>query len=306
MDINININMLKYRHVFFGTSIAVMVLCLVLLVAKGLNLGMDFTGGTTLQISSTQSLELSEVRHVLEEQGFGDAQVQSFGTSSEAVIRIQPKEGENPEQLGHNLFGQLQQVLPDLSLQSIEFVGPEVGDELRDKSGLALLVALGMMLLYVWFRFSQKLGIASVFALFHTVLITLGFFAFFQWQFDLNVVAAVLALIGYCINDSIVISDYVRDEFRKSREPDPVKVANRAVCLTLGRTINTSSTTLVVVLALLFFGGQAIHGFAQAMTIGIVVGTYSSIYIVCHLALVMGMTRQDFILPEKQEVGDMP
>lgn len=303
---DININMLRFRKQFFATSIVLMIVCLVLLFSRGLNFGMDFTGGTTLQVTSTDSLDLSVLRDALAQKGFDDAQVQNFGASSDAVIRIQPKEGENPEQLGHSLFGELQQVMPELSLQSIEFVGPEVGNEMLDKSGLALFVALGMMLLYVWFRFSQKLGIASVFALFHTVLITLGFFSFFQWQFDLNVVAAILALIGYAINDSIVIADYVRDEFRTSRESDPVKVVNRAICLTLGRTINTASTTLLVLLVLLFLGGPALQGFSLALSIGIIVGTYSSIFIVCHLALVMGMTRQDFILPEVREVNDMP
>lgn len=304
MDINIQINMLKYRRQFFAVSVAVMLICIGLLLTRGLNLGMAFTGGTTVQFASPQALDLKEVRSVLEEGGFSDAVVQNFGTSSDAIVRIRSKGGENADKLGHQVFVALQTAIPSLTLKAVEFVGPEVGTELRDKSGLALIVALCMMMLYVWFRFSQKLGLSSVFALFHEVLITLGFFALFQWEFDLTVVAAILALIGYSINDSIVISDYVRDEFRKSREPDPVKVTNQAVCLTLGRTINTSVTTLLVVLALLFFGGQGIHTFSQAMTIGIISGTYSSIYIVCHLALVLGMKRQDFILPEKREFED--
>jgi preprotein translocase subunit SecF len=306
MDINIHINMLKYRRQFFAISAVLMLTAVVLLATRGLNFGMDFTGGTTVTVSNNQTLNLSELRSVLKKEGYGSAVVQHFGASTDAVIRVPPRGGEKPETLGHKVFESLQASMPDLTLKQVEFVGPEVGSELRDKSILAVLVAFGMMLLYVWFRFSQKMGVASVIAEFHEILICLGLFSIFQWEFNLNVVAAILALIGYSINDSIVVADYVREEFRKSREPDPEKVTNNAVCLTLGRTINTSLVTLLVVLALLFFGGPAIHGFAMAMTIGIISGTYSSIYVVCHLALVMGMKRQDFILPEKREVGDHP
>lgn len=306
MDINIRINMLKYRRQFFAISVVLMLTSIILIATRGLNFGMDFTGGTTVQVSASQSLNLEDLRTTLDKAGYKEAVVQHFGTSSEAVIRVMPDANESAEQVGHKVFDVLKASMPGLTLQQVEFVGPEVGSELRDKSGLAMLVALGMMLLYVWFRFSQKMGIASVVALFHEGIITLGFFALFQWEFNLNVVAAVLALIGYSINDSIVVADYVREEFHKSREPNPEKVTNNAICLTLGRTINTSVTTLLVTLALLFFGGPAIHGFALAMTIGIISGTYSSIYVVCHLALAMGMTRKDFILPEKREVGDHP
>ncbi len=306
MDINIRINMLKYRRQFFIVSVILILCSIGLLATRGLNLGMDFTGGTTVKVSGQEALDLPEIRSVLEENGFGSAVVQHFGTSRQAGIKVLPNGSENAETLGHRVFNTLSAHNPDLTLKSIEFVGPQVGNELRDKSILAVLVAFGMMLIYVWFRFSQKLGIASVVALFHEIFICLGLFSLFQWQFNLNVVAAILALIGYSINDSIVVADYVRDEFRKSREPNPEKVTNNAVCLTLGRTINTSVTTLLVTLALLFFGGPAIQGFSMAMTIGIISGTYSSIYIVCHLALMMGMKRQDFILPEKREAGDHP
>lgn len=306
MDINIHINMLKYRRQFFTISVILILCCIALLATRGLNYGMDFTGGTTVQISGEQALDLSQLRDVLQESGYEDAVVQHFGTSSDAVIRVLPQGGESPQTLGHKVFDAVSASTPGLSLSQVQFVGPQVGDELRDQSGLAMLVALGMMLIYVWFRFSQKMGIAAVVALFHEIFITLGLFSLFQWEFNLNVVAAILALIGYSINDSIVVADYVRDEFRKSRERDPEKVTNTAICLTLGRTINTSITTLLVTLALLFFGGPAIHMFAMAMSIGIISGTYSSIYVVCHLALAMGMNREDFILPEKREADDSP
>lgn len=304
MDINIHVNMLKYRRQFFVVSVILILASIGLLATKGLNFGMDFTGGTTVKISAPQALDLGELRDTVAANGYTEAVVQHFGASNSAAIRVRPQGGEDAEKLGHQVFNALKQTMPDLTLNQVEFVGPQVGDELMNKSGVAVLVAMGMMLLYVWFRFSQKMGVASVVALFHELFIALGLFSLFQWQFNLNVVAAILALIGYSINDSIVVADYVRDEFRKSREPDPEKVTNSAVCQTLGRTINTSVTTLLVTLALLFFGGPAIHGFAMAMTIGIISGTYSSIYIVCHLALMMGMKRQDFILPEKREAGD--
>ena len=304
MDINIHINMLKYRRQFFTISMILVLSSIALLATRGLNLGMDFTGGTTVQISSSHTLNLEKLRATLAADGYKDTVVQHFGASSDAVIRVMPHGAENPEKLGHEVFDTLSRSMPELTLKQVEFVGPEVGNELRDQSGLAMLVAMGMMLIYVWFRFSQKMGIAAVLALFHEIFITLGFFSLFQWEFNLNVVAAILALIGYSINDSIVVADYVREEFHKSRETDPEKVTNTAICLTLGRTINTSVVTLLVVLALLFFGGPAIHIFSLAMTIGIISGTYSSIYIVCHLALMMGMTRQDFMLTEKREEAD--
>lgn len=306
MDINIHVNMLKYRRLFFGISVALVLASIILIATRGLNFGMDFTGGTSVTVSNTEALDLNALRDTLNEKGYPEAVVQHFGASTDAVIRVHPKSEKVAKQLGYKVFDILKANTPTLKLTKVEFVGPEVGSELRDKSILAVLVAFAMMLLYVWFRFTQKLGIASVVAEFHEIFICLGLFAIFQWEFNLNVVAAILALIGYSINDSIVVADYVRDEFRKSREPDPEKVTNSAVCLTLGRTINTSVTTLLVTLALLFFGGPAIHGFAIAMTIGIISGTYSSIYIVCHIALMMGMNRQDFILPEKREAGDHP
>lgn len=306
MDINIHVNMLKYRRLFFSISVALVLASIILIATRGLNFGMDFTGGTSVTVSNTEALDLNALRDTLNEKGYPEAVVQHFGASTDAVIRVHPKSEKVAKQLGYKVFDILKASTPTLKLTKVEFVGPEVGSELRDKSILAVLVAFAMMLLYVWFRFTQKLGISSVIAEFHEIFICLGLFAIFQWEFNLNVVAAILALIGYSINDSIVVADYVRDEFRKSREPDPEKVTNSAVCLTLGRTINTSVTTLLVTLALLFFGGPAIHGFAIAMTIGIISGTYSSIYIVCHIALMMGMNRQDFILPEKREAGDHP
>lgn len=306
MDINIRINMLKYRHLFFKISVVLVLASIVLVATRGLNFGMDFTGGTSVTVSNPQALNLDDLRTVLSEKGYSEAVVQHFGASTDAVIKVRPKDEASAKQLGYKVFDTLKASIPTLTLKQVEFVGPQVGSELRDKSILAVLVAFVMMLLYVWFRFTQKMGVSSVVAEFHEIFICLGLFSIFQWEFNLNVVAAILALIGYSINDSIVVADYVRDEFRKSREPDPEKVTNSAVCLTLGRTINTSVTTLLVTLALLFFGGPAIHGFAIAMTIGIISGTYSSIYIVCHIALMMGMNRQDFILPEKREAGDHP
>lgn len=294
------------RHIFSVLSLILVVASISLLVGRGLNLGLDFTGGALIEVNSTQDISIEDARGALQGTPYQDAVIQHFGSAREMVVRVAPKEEASNDKVGLELFALLEQALPELELRRVEFVGPQVGDELRDQSGLALLMALGTMLIYIWFRFSNKFGISAVVALFHDVIVVLGFFALFQWQVDLTVLAALLALIGYSINDSIVIADYVRDTFRTSRLDDPLEIVNSAIRLTLGRTINTSLTTLLVVLALLIFGGEAVHSFAQALSIGIVVGTYSSIYIVCNLALSMKLNKEDFIVNIVEEVDEAP
>lgn len=280
---------------------------LVLLVVRPLNLGLDFTGGALVEIGSSEDIEIKDIRAALQNSPFQDAVIQHFGSSRDVVVRVAPKdEAAENDKIGLELFALVQQSLPQVELRRVEFVGPQVGDELRDQSGLALLMAMGCMLVYIWFRFSNKFGVAAVLGLFHDVIIVLGCFSLFQWQVDLTVLAAMLALIGYSINDSIVVADYVRDAFRTSRLDDPVEVVNGAIMQTLGRTVNTSLTTLLVVWALQFFGGEAVHSFSLALAIGIVVGTYSTIFIVCNLALAMKMNKQDFILPVIEEVDEAP
>lgn len=300
------LNLLKYRRQLGVLSILMVVASLALLITRGLNLGLDFTGGTLIEASAPAEIVLEDARAALADTPFDDAVLQHFGTASDLLVRVAPKEGIDADQAGRTVFAALEQAIPGLELRRVEFVGPQVGDELRDQSGLAILMAMGAMLVYVWFRFSNKLGVAAVVALLHDVIVVLGFFALFQWQVDLTVLAALLALVGYSINDSIVIADYVREYFRTTLLTDPERVVNKAVLDTLSRTLVTSLTTWVVVVVLQIFGGEAVHGFALALSIGIIVGTYSSIFIVCNVALGMKMTREDFLVPQPDELDQQP
>ena len=302
-----NIDFMKWRRVYGALSAILVLGSITLLFTRGLNLGLDFTGGTVIEVHSEKEIQLEKARDALADTPFAGAVLQYFGSAHDMVVRVAPQENLELDKVGQAVFAKLHEAMPDLESRRVEYVGPQVGDELRDQSGLALLMALVAMLVYVWFRFSNKFGISAVVALFHDVLIVIGAFSLFQWQVDLTVLAALLALIGYSINDSIVIADYVRDTFRSTRLTDPAEVVNDAIRQTLGRTVNTALTTWLVVLALQFFGGEAVHGFSLALSIGVIVGTYSSIYIVCSLALAMNMNKQDFIIPDvSKEVDGMP
>ena len=224
-----NINFMAARKPLGVLSLALVIISVVLLLTRGLNLGLDFTGGTTVVVKSPTDVELSQARDDLTEAGFGDAVVQHYGSPKEVNIRVAPKDDADADKVGQNVFNVLKEHNADLELLKVEFVGPQVGDELRDESGTAMLLALGLMMLYVWFRFSNKFGVATVLALFHDVIIVLGLFALIQWPFDLTVLAAVLALIGYSLNDSIVVADRIREDFRSTRETDPVAIINGAV-----------------------------------------------------------------------------
>ena len=288
-------------------SIILIVGSLVLLGVRGLNFGLDFTGGTVIEVSASQDVVLEDVRRSLEEGGYGDATVQHFGSSRDVMVRVPPHEDDNGDEVGAAVFGMIATASPGVELRRVEFVGPQVGDELRDQSGLAVLMAMIMMVIYIWFRFSNKFGLATLLALIHDVIIVLGCFALFRWSFDLTVLAAVLAVVGYSINDTIVIADHIREDFHKSRLGDPVTVINRAVTRTLSRTMITSLTTLFVLAALYLFGGEMIRGFSITLIIGVIVGTYSSIYVANGLLLAMKVGKEDFMLHETQkEIDDMP
>ncbi|MGB1202566.1 MAG: protein translocase subunit SecF, partial [Alloalcanivorax venustensis] len=232
--------------------------------------------------------------------------VQQYGSAREVSIRVAPTEGVEADQVGGMVFEAVNAEIDNLELLKVEFVGPQVGDELRDQSGLAMLMALGLMLVYVWFRFTNKFGVATVAALLHDVIIVLGLFSLLQWHFDLTVLAAILALIGYSLNDSIVVADRIRENFRNTRETDPEKIVNDAINEMLNRTINTSLTTALVLLALFFFGGEVMRSFSEALLVGIVVGTYSSIYVVANLIFTLNVTKEDFLVVEKEEIDEMP
>lgn len=301
-----HINFMAPRKVLGVLSILLVVASIALLATRGLNLGLDFTGGTAVVVKSEQALDLGLVRDALAERGFEDAVVQQYGSASEVNIRVAPSGDVPPDQVGGLVFDSVNARVDDLQLLKVEFVGPQVGDELRDQSGLAMLMALGLMLVYVWFRFTNKFGVATVAALLHDVIIVLGLFSLLQWHFDLTVLAAILALIGYSLNDSIVVADRVRENFRNTRETDPEKIVNDAVSDTLSRTINTSLTTALVLLALFFFGGEVMRAFSEALLVGIVVGTYSSIYVVANLIFALNVTKEDFLVVEKEEIDEMP
>ncbi|KGD65562.1 preprotein translocase subunit SecF [Alcanivorax nanhaiticus] len=301
-----NINFMGARKPLGILSVLLVIASVALLVTRGLNLGLDFTGGTTVVVKSPVDVELSQARADLAESGFSDAVVQHYGSPKEVNIRVAPKEGDDADTIGHDVYAALKLHNEDLELLKVEFVGPQVGDELRDESGTAMLLALGLMMLYVWFRFSNKFGVATVVALFHDVIIVLGLFSLVQWPFDLTVLAAVLALIGYSLNDSIVVADRIREDFRNSRQNDPTQIINNAVNATFSRTINTSLTTLLVLVALYFFGGEVMRAFSEALLVGIAVGTYSSIYVVSNILFMMNVSKEDFLIPEPEEIDEMP
>ena len=303
---NLNIPFMSYRRIATITSLTLLVLSITSLGLRGLNLGLDFSGGTLIEVSYVEAADLGDVRDLMSSNGFDDFQVMNFGSNTDVLIKVADKNGSS--QLGDTIFGFLQASESTVELQRIEFVGPQIGSELRDQGGLGMLVALGMILLYVAFRFQYKFALGAVAALGHDVTIILGLFSLFAWDFDLTVLAALLAVIGYSLNDTIVVSDRIRENFRGERGFEPEDIVNRSINQTLSRTLITSFTTLLVLFALFFFGGEMIKGFSQALIIGVVVGTYSSIYVVANMLLGLSITQDDLAIPEPEgaEFDDMP
>lgn len=292
------------RRIAIAISLLMILLSIGALVTRGLNFGLDFTGGTLIEVGYPQAVELPPIRAALEKAGFKDAVVQHFGTAKDVLVRIAPQEGQNANALGDDVLKVLSELSNDeVKMRRQEFVGPQVGDELRDDGGLAMLIALGFILVYVMARFEYRFALGSITALLHDVIITLGCFALFQWDFDLTVLAAVLAVIGYSLNDTIVVFDRIRENFRKLRKVTPTEVINRSLNQTISRTMMTSVTTLLVVAAMFVFGGELIHSFSLALMIGIFVGTYSSIYIASTTALALNITSASMI-PVKKEGED--
>ncbi len=283
-------------------SIALVVVSLVSILTLGMNWGLDFTGGSLIEVGYEKPVDLVKVRGALEQAGFRDAVVQHFGTSRDVLVRLAPRAGEGTESLGDRVLQALQQSSADnpVQLRRQEFVGPQVGAELRDDGGLAMLIALAFILIYVMARFEYRLAVGSIAALVHDVIITLGFFSLFQWEFDLTVLAALLAVIGYSLNDTIVVFDRIRENFRRLRKLGTIEVMNVSLNETLSRTLMTSFTTLIVVLAMFFLGGELIHGFSAALLIGIGVGTYSSIYVASTAALALKVSRESLMPVQKE------
>jgi preprotein translocase subunit SecF len=303
---NFNIPFMSYRRFATIGSLVLLVMSIGSLSFKGLNLGLDFSGGTLIEVSYAEAADLVDIRDLMTNNGFDDFQVVNFGSNSDVLIKVADKNGNS--QLGDVIYKFLLDADPSTELKRIEFVGPQIGSELRDQGGLGMLVALGMILLYVAFRFQYKFALGAVAALAHDVVIILGLFSLLSWDFDLTVLAALLAVIGYSLNDTIVVSDRIRENFRGERGFEPDEIVNRSINQTLSRTLITSLTTLLVLFALFFFGGDMIRGFSQALIIGVLVGTYSSIYVVANMLLGLSITQDDLAIPEPEgaEFDDMP
>lgn len=300
------INFMGARKIAAALSIAFVVLSIGSLAVKGLNFGLDFTGGTLVEVVYEEAQSLDSVRSALSEAGYEQAIVVNFGADTDVLVRL--PQGLSPE-LGEQILQVLEQSAGSgVELRRIEFVGPQVGEQLREQGGLAILMALVIVLIYISMRFQLKFAFGAVIALAHDVIVVLGVFSLFNFDFDLTVLGALLAVIGYSLNDTIVVSDRIRENFRKLRKQASLDVINISLTETLGRTLVTSLTTLLVLLALLFAGGEMINGFAKALTIGVVVGTYSSIYVAANFMLLLGLTKEDLVIPEKEGVpiDDLP
>lgn len=295
------INFMGQRKLAMVFSALLLIVSIGSLATRQLNWGLDFTGGTLVEVHYSESADLNAIRGTLDTEGYSGAIVVSFGSDRDVMIRL-PK-GYSDKQ-GAALLQKLQQSFAgDVELRRIEFVGPQVGDELREQGGLAMLLALGLVMLYIAFRFQFKFAVGAVVALVHDVIVTLGFFSISGMEFDLTVLAAILAVIGYSLNDTIVVADRIRENFRKLRRVEPFEVVNISLTETLGRTLVTSLTTLLVLMALALFGGEMIYGFAVALIVGVAVGTYSSIYVAANALLVMGVSKEDLMIPVKEGAG---
>ncbi len=293
-------NFMGQRKIAAIFSAVMIITAIISLGMNGLNYGIDFTGGTLVEVGYKDAVELDDVRAAIQETLFDDAVIQYFGSASDVLIRISPREGLNSAAISNEILNKLREAGQSVDMRRIEFVGPQVGDELIEDGGLAMIYALFGILIYVTLRFQMRFSVGAIAALVHDVIITIGFFSVLQLNFDLSVLAAILAVIGYSLNDTIVVFDRIRENFRKIRNKTPIEVVNTSLNQTLNRTIITSLTTLLVLIALFLFGGEIIHSFAAALIIGVLIGTYSSIYIASPVTLALGITKQDLMPVEKE------
>lgn len=308
---NTNINFMAQRKIATVLSVILFVVSLAILAVNGLNWGLDFTGGSQVQVSYEKEADLTDIHERLEKAGFSDAVVISYGTSKDVLISLVPKDkdramsGQMDAQEQANVVNQVLTALPGAKLEQVNYIGPQVGQEMASKGITAVIIALLGTMIYIALRFDMRFAIGSTIALIHDPILILGIFAFFHVEFNLISLAAILTVIGYSLNDTIVIFDRVRENFRKLRKANAVDVMNISINQTLSRTIMTSALTLTVVLALFFIGGNLLHGFSLALMIGIIVGTYSSIYVAGALTIMLGLERQHLI-PQLKEVDDRP
>ena len=305
LDGTTTINFMGKHKLAYMFSLALIVLSIGSLATRGLNFGIDFTGGYLIEVGYENNIDIKQVREALEKNNYQDAQVQHFGSSKDILVRIAPREDINKANLSDQVFTLLKTSSDQqISLRRVEFVGPQIGEELRDQGGMAMLVALFGILIYVSFRFQFKSAVASIMALIHDVIITIGAFSMTWIEFDLTVLAALLAVIGYSLNDTVVVLDRIRELFRSVRKGSSEEILNLSINQTLSRTLMTGVTTMLVLLALFFLGGEIIHGFAFALMFGVIIGTYSSIYVASAILLSMDIKKQDFLVEAKETVVD--
>ena len=293
-----NLKFMKYRRLASAISISIFLISILSLSLRGISLGLDFSGGTLIEVSYSSPVSLESIREDLETNGYLDSQVVNFGTNLDVLIKVADQSGNSS--VREDIFNILSNEGVPINLKRVEFVGPQVGDELRDQGGLGMLIALFMILMYVAFRFQYKFALGAVAALGHDVVIILGIFSIFSWDFDLTVLAALLAVIGYSLNDTIVVSDRIRENFRTERVLDPEDLVDLSLNQILGRTIVTSFTTLLVLFALFIFGGELIRGFSLALILGVIIGTYSSIYVVANMLMSLNLSKEDLAVPEPE------
>ncbi|KJG02435.1 protein translocase subunit SecF [Photobacterium angustum] len=305
LNANKVVDFMRWSKFAFIFSLIMIMGSIATISTKGLNWGLDFTGGTLIEVSFKEPANLPLIRESLEKAGFGDAVVQNFGTARDVMVRLQPREGVKGEVLGNQILDALKDgTAQSVEMRRIEFVGPNVGDELAEAGGMAILIALLCILLYVSLRFEWRLAAGAVLSLAHDIIITVGIFSLLQVEVDLTIVAALLTVVGYSLNDTIVVFDRIRENFRKMRKGSPSEIMNCSISQTLSRTLITSGTTLFVVIALFAQGGSMIHGFALALLIGITIGTYSSIYVASALALKLGITREHLMPTPVEKEGE--
>ncbi len=298
-----DIPFMRYARSTIYVSIFFIVASVALLAIRGLNLGVDFTGGTVMEIGYPKAANIPAIRKQLADGGYGDAQVQNFGTSSDVLLRLPVKAGVTSAQLSNKVLDVLKQADATVEMRRVEFVGPQVGSELFNDGALALLVVSIGIVIYLALRFEWRFAVGAIFATAHDVFIVLGLWSLFQWEFSLTVLAAVLAVLGYSVNDTVVVFDRIRENFKKTRSNDVAAIMDNAKTATLSRTVITSGTTQLMVLAMLLLGGEVLHGFALALTFGIIVGTYSSVLVASPIVMWLGVSREDFIKPVKTESG---
>ncbi len=300
-----DIPFMSYGKITTSISLATFILAVFFLATKGLNFGVDFTGGTVMEVRYAQPADLNKVREQLADMGLHDVLVQNFGSSYDVLVQVPLKQNTMGAKLSEQVLDKLRSQDASVQISRVEFVGPQVGKELVEDGALALLLVSIGIACYLWIRFEWKFGVAAVIANLHDVVIILGFFAFFQWEFSLAVLAAVLAVLGYSVNESVVVFDRIRENFRKMRKAGVAEIIDNAITRTMSRTIITHLSTQMMVTAMLFLGGETLHYFAVALTIGILFSIYSSVLVASPLLMLLGVSREDFIKPEKTEAEEV-